>query len=95
MQTLKDCILTRLPLEASGLPGAPFHFMDSLLFLQIKMDEDRRSGVTSRGEPGLGGLLGGGASCSGLGDYQPAPRGTGKAGVRGTVRLGPWRIWGP
>ena len=68
--------------------------MDSLLFLQIKMDEDRHSGVTSRGEPGLGGLLGGGASCSGLGDYKPAPQGTGKAGAGGTVRLGPWRIWG-
>ena len=52
------------PFEAPGLPGALFHFMDSLLFLQVKMDEDRNSRVTSRREPGLGGLLGGGA------DYQ-------------------------
>lgn len=55
------------PLEAPGLPAALSHFTDSVLSSQIKMDKDGSSVVISRGEPGQGGLLGGGGSCTGLG----------------------------
>lgn len=45
------------------------YLKDSVLSAQIKTDKVGSSGVLSKSEPGLGGLLGGGGSCTLLGDH--------------------------